>query len=90
MYIHKGLLGLYIFILFISYKEKYMGFAPDIPDPVTPAARPERKVDVTPDDIVLGSKDITPPSEKGKKQLTRPRGNTPTGSKTAPKSGVVV
>jgi len=53
---------------------------PKIPKVKTPADRPEREVDVKPEDIELGGVeelgDATKP--KGKRSLLRPAGGTPT------------
>lgn len=52
--------------------------SPSMPDPVTPAARPERKIDVEPEQIQLGGTDklSADSSVVGKKALTRPRGSS--------------
>lgn len=55
-----------------------MASSPDIPVAKTPAAKPERTVDVAPEDIQLGSTDKTD-TTKGKRQLKRPRSAAGTG-----------
>lgn len=55
-----------------------MASSPNIPDAKTPATKPERTVDVAPEDIQLGGSDNTDTST-GKKKLTRPRAATETG-----------
>lgn len=65
---------------------------PDIPKPLPPpAARPERRVDVEPEDIQLGGADELnkDPNKVGKKALVRPRGNALVTSPTS-KSGLNV
>lgn len=54
-----------------------MASTPDIPEAKTPAAKPERKVDVAPEDIQLGTdgNDMS----TGKKKLKRPRSIAGTG-----------
>lgn len=50
--------------------------SPDLPKPLpTPAARPERRVDVETDDIQLGGSDNAYAKPKGKKSLMRPTGS---------------
>lgn len=49
-----------------------MASTPNIQEAELPAAKPERKVDVAPEDIQLGSGDNKDAS-KGKRQLKRPR-----------------
>ena len=48
-----------------------MASTPDIPDPITPAPKPERVVDVQPDDIELGSTGSETVAQ-GKNRLKRP------------------
>tara|TARA_R110000851_G_scaffold141109_2_gene278731 strand:+ start:234 stop:410 length:177 start_codon:yes stop_codon:yes gene_type:complete len=55
-----------------------MASSPNIPAATLPAAKPERKVDVAPEDIKLGSSDGTDESQ-GKRQLKRPRSAAGTG-----------
>jgi len=55
-----------------------MASSPNIPAAKTPATKPERTVDVAPEDIQLGSGDDTD-GTTGKKKLTRPRAATDTG-----------
>lgn len=55
-----------------------MASTPKIPEAKTPAAKPERIVDVAPEDIKLGTDDSGDTS-KGKRQLKRPRTATGTG-----------
>lgn len=65
---------------------------PDIPAPLPPpAARPERKVDVDPEDVQLGGMDMLDrdPNSVGKRALVRPRGNSLAGA-IASKSGLSV
>lgn len=48
---------------------------PKVPEYNPPAAKPERQVDVEPEDVVLGdeaSQDVT--KQKGKRSLMRPSG----------------
>ena len=58
-----------------------MGFS--TPDAKPPAQRPERRVEVKPDDVQLGSEaDMTGGSDlkrKGKRSLTRPAGSVAGG-----------
>lgn len=51
-------------------------FSPDIPDPPTPAKRPERVVEVEEEDIELGSTGTEGADLKtqGKRSLTKPSG----------------
>ncbi|HHP0490199.1 hypothetical protein [Vibrio campbellii] len=54
---------------------------PNIPEPLpTPATRPERRVDVDPEDVQLGGADLLEGKNKGKAALVRPRGNAPTSN----------
>lgn len=55
-----------------------MASSPNIPEATLPAAKPERTVDVSPEDIKLGTSDGTD-SSKGKRQLKRPRSAAGTG-----------
>lgn len=55
-----------------------MASTPDIPEPKTPAKKPERIIDVAPEDIQLGSETSTDAST-GKRQLKRPRSAGSTG-----------
>lgn len=55
-----------------------MASSPDIPEAKTPAAKPEREVDVSPEDIQIGTDDDSDTST-GKKQLKRPRNTSSTG-----------
>lgn len=55
-----------------------MASSPSVPKAVLPAAKPERTVDVAPEDIKLGSSDGTDASQ-GKRQLKRPRSASGTG-----------
>lgn len=55
-----------------------MASSPDIPEAKTPARKPERKVDVAPEDIKLGT-DSTTDTSTGKRQLKRPRSAAGTG-----------
>jgi len=48
-----------------------MTSTPNIPEAETPAAKPERTVDIKPEDITLGSGDTD--LTTGKKKLVRPR-----------------
>lgn len=46
---------------------------PKIPAPANPAPRPDRQVDVAPEDVVLGDEASTDPNaKKGKRALMRP------------------
>ena len=56
-----------------------MGF-PSADTPSTPAKRPERVVEVDPEDIELGTSDASQGADlktKGKRSLTRPTGSSP-------------
>lgn len=55
-----------------------MSSSPDIPEAKVPAKKPERQVDVAPEDIQLGSQDDMDTST-GKRQLKRPRTAAGTG-----------
>lgn len=55
-----------------------MASSPDIPEAPVPAPKPERQVDVAPEDVQLGSSDDTG-AESGKRQLKRPRSTGGTG-----------
>ena len=55
-----------------------MASSPDIPEAKTPAKKPERNVDVAPEDIQLGTGSDSGTSE-GKRQLKRPRSAAGTG-----------
>lgn len=64
--------------------------APDIPDAPNPAKRPERQVDVEPEDIELGGESFIESlsdKTKGKRSLLKPTGGT---ASTANASGVSV
>lgn len=55
--------------------------SPNVPDVPTPAERPERVVDVEPEDIVLGTEEnLTEEKTRGKRSLLRPTGNVPTAA----------
>lgn len=54
-----------------------MASSPDIPEAKVPAKKPERQVDVAPEDIELGTSDTD--TTTGKRQLKRPRTVTGTG-----------
>lgn len=56
-----------------------MASSPNIPEAKIPAAKPERTVDIAPEDIKLGSDDELTDASKGKRQLKRPRTATTTG-----------
>lgn len=55
-----------------------MASSPDIPEANTPAPKPERVIDVAPEDIKLGADDESDTSS-GKRQLKRPREISSTG-----------
>lgn len=55
-----------------------MASSPDIQQAQTPAAKPERVVDVAPEDIQLGT-DESSDTSQGKRQLKRPRTAAGTG-----------
>lgn len=55
-----------------------MASSPKIPEAQTPAKKPERQVEVAPEDIELGSGDMSDTSS-GKRQLKRPRTAANTG-----------
>lgn len=56
-----------------------MATKPKIPAAVTPATRPERQVDVAPEDVQLGDANSQDTTAKGKRALMRPSGATSTG-----------
>ncbi len=56
-----------------------MASSPDIPEAVTPAVKPEREIDVAPEDIQLGTDESSDASTTGKSKLKRPRSATGTG-----------
>lgn len=53
-----------------------MASTPDIPEAKIPAKKPERQIDVAPEDIKLGSEDTSMDTSQGKRQLRRPRSAT--------------
>lgn len=55
-----------------------MASSPKVKEATLPAEKPERKVDIAPEDIQLGSGDDVDAS-KGKRKLTRPRSAAGTG-----------
>ena len=55
-----------------------MASTPDIPEAKTPAKKPERNIDVAPEDIQLGTDSGTDTSS-GKRKLKRPRSASGTG-----------
>lgn len=59
------------------YKETIIASTPDIPEAKTPAKKPERQVDVAPEDVKLGTDTST--DTGGKKKLKRPRNVSSTG-----------
>lgn len=58
-----------------------MGGSPTpAPEPVAPARRAERRVEVEPEDVILGEEESEKAiKSKGKRSLTRPTGNVTTG-----------
>lgn len=56
-----------------------MASTPDIPEAVPPAPKPERKVDVEPEDVQIGASDSADTNSQGKRQLKRPRSAAGTG-----------
>lgn len=56
-----------------------MASKPKIPAAVTPAARPERQVEVAPEDVQLGDANSQEATSKGKRSLMRPSGASTTG-----------
>lgn len=68
-----------------------MGGSPSpAPEPVAPARRAERRVEVEPEDVILGEEEtVKSVKSKGKRSLTRPTGNVTTGGGGAA-SGVQV
>ena len=56
-----------------------MSSKPKVPDAVIPAVKPERQVDIAPEDVVLGSEEEDTSIATGKRQLTRPRTASTTG-----------
>lgn len=56
-----------------------MASTPDIPEAKPPAPKPERTVDVEPEDIQIGSADNANTASQGKRQLKRPRSAAGTG-----------
>lgn len=55
-----------------------MASSPNIPEAKVPAKKPERKIDVAPEDIKLGT-DTGTNTSTGKRQLKRPRSAAGTG-----------
>lgn len=55
-----------------------MSSTPSIPEAETPAVKPERNIDIQPEDIQLGSESETEVTT-GKRQLKRPRSAAGTG-----------
>ena len=55
-----------------------MASTPDIPEAKVAAKKPERKIDVAPEDIQLGT-DSNSDTSIGKRQLKRPRSAAGTG-----------
>jgi len=55
-----------------------MASSPNIPEAKVPAKKPERKIDVAPEDIKLGT-DTGTDTSTGKRQLKRPRSAAGTG-----------
>lgn len=56
-----------------------MASKPKIPKAVTPATRPERQVEVEPEDVQLGDTDSQDTTKRGKRALMRPSGAGATG-----------
>lgn len=59
-----------------SPKEKQLASKPKIPKAATPAVRPERQVEVEPEDVQLGDEESQTTTKKGKRSLMRPSGAT--------------
>lgn len=55
-----------------------MASSPKIPEQKIPAKKPERRIDVAPEDVKIGTSDDGDTS-KGKRQLKRPRSAEGTG-----------
>lgn len=56
-----------------------MPSTPKMPEPITPAQRPERVIETDPEEIELGSdqtQDLDTLKVKGKRSLSKPSGNT--------------
>lgn len=53
-----------------------MASKPKVPSTSTPAVRPDRQVDVEPEDVQLGDADSQTTTTKGKRSLMRPSGTT--------------
>lgn len=56
-----------------------MSSKPKTPKETFTAARPERVVDVQPEDVTLGDGDADTGADMGKRQLTRPKSAAGTG-----------
>lgn len=56
-----------------------MSSSPKKPKETFTAARPERVVDVQPEDVTLGEGDASTGADTGKRQLTRPKSVAGTG-----------
>lgn len=67
-----------------------LGGKPKVPAVVTPAARPERKVEVQPEDIQMGDAASNDPARKGKRALMRPSSVSPVGVGTTGGTGLSV
>lgn len=55
-----------------------MASSPSIPEAPIPAVKPERQVDIAPEDIALGGSQNLQ-TQEGKRQLKRPRSAAGTG-----------
>lgn len=53
-----------------------MASKPKIPKATTPAVRPERQVEVEPEDVQLGDEASQDTTKKGKRALMRPSGTS--------------
>lgn len=56
-----------------------MASSPNIPEAPTPAPKPERMTDVSPEDIQLGGSEQTGQGQEGRRRLRRPRSSEGTG-----------
>lgn len=64
---------------------------PKIPAQATPAARPDRQVEIEPEDVQLGDQDsLDPNARKGKRALLRPSSVSPVGIGSAGGTGLSV
>lgn len=67
-----------------------LGGKPKIPAPANPAPRPDRVVDVQPEDVTMGDDASNDPQRKGKRALMRPSSVSPVGVGTSGGTGLSV